>query len=76
MKTAESDLPTPYAIRCYRCSHGNLVFMCKEFYMDQLMAADSKWVCPICFQEATWDDKNYDDFYFKEIDEIDNTSSL
>jgi hypothetical protein len=55
---AYSEEPTPYAVYCK--VHGKQ-YMVREFYMDQLLAADSKWVCPRCFRETSWDDKNYED---------------
>lgn len=61
-KRAESDIPTPYAVKCWTCSNGELIYMNYDFYMDQLLAADSKWKCPRCFSDASWSDENYEKF--------------
>jgi hypothetical protein len=57
LKQAVSETPTPYAVNCRRCG---FVHMSQEFYMAQMRAAFSKWLCPICFEEASWSDENYE----------------
>ena len=55
----ESEKPTPYATNCrYGCGK---VYMTREFYMRQMMAADSRWRCARCGEEASWDDDNYEE---------------
>lgn len=67
-KIAESSIPTPYAVTCR--DHG-LVYMCYEFYMDQLNSPNSRWLCPVCFNEASWSDANYDEYLEREMAELD-----
>jgi ribosomal protein S27AE len=58
---AESDVLTPYAVYCHTCSE--LVFMTEQFYHAQMMAPDNRWVCPRCFNTASWSDDNYESYY-------------
>ena len=63
----ESKVPTPYATICFgdsSLSHEGCgkVYMTKEFYNRQMMAADSTWRCARCRMEAWWDDDNHDDW--------------
>lgn len=57
----ESEDPTPYAVRCNYCSPGELIYMRRDFYLEQMMAPDAKWICPRCGQVASWDDDNYEE---------------
>jgi hypothetical protein len=68
MRIGYSEEPTPWAVTCRE--HG-LVYMVRELYMDQLFAVNSKWVCPICFREASWSDENYDAHCEREMAERD-----
>ena len=70
----ESNVPTPYATQCGGEAeighHGcGKVYMTKEFYMRQMMAADSTWRCARCRMEAWWDDDNYDEHMQAQIEE-------
>jgi hypothetical protein len=60
---AESAQRTPYAVKCWNCAGGELVYMTREFYLAQMQAVDYGWVCPRCFENAIWDDENYDWFF-------------
>lgn len=42
---------------CRECGHVGLLH---EEYMQQMMAADSRWFCPLCHGSAEWDDERYD----------------
>ena len=58
MTTVSKD-PTPYAVDCTNCG---LVYMTEEFYSEQMMCPDSKWICPICGRISSWNDDNYESY--------------
>lgn len=60
LKRDESETPTPYAVRCWNCNNGNLVYMSKKCYTAQMSSPYYKWVCPRCGQYADWDTANYE----------------
>lgn len=51
--------PGPYAIIC--AEHGQ-VFLLNEEYDFQMSRPDSYWRCPLCGEDASWDDYNYGDY--------------
>lgn len=53
----------PYAVICHK---HDKVFLTKKEYIAQMDAPDSLWVCPLCGENANWDDDNYEDFYYEE----------
>lgn len=63
---AESEMPTPYAVRCQgwghpmACNPGGLVYLTEKCYSAQLSLPDSKWTCPRYGGLAEWDDENYE----------------
>jgi hypothetical protein len=63
---AESKARTPFAVRCWNCNNGELVYMTKAFYNAQMDAVNYKWICPRCCEEAPWDNKNYEDYFYPE----------
>ena len=48
---------TPWAVTCDE--HG-LVFLTQEEYSKQMKVPSKTWRCPICREEAIWDDENYE----------------
>jgi ribosomal protein S27AE len=62
-KTPKPDargLWTPWRVSCPSC--GDVCLMTHE-YNDQLHRPDVKWACPVCGQEAFWDDEHEERFY-------------
>ena len=55
-----SEKPTPWAVRCFHCNKGELVYMTRDEYLRQLRNADNTWECPCCGQRASWNDSNYE----------------
>lgn len=58
---ALSTEPTPYAVLCRE--HGQQ-FLPEDEYGRQLCRPDACWMCPICRDEAQWDDDNYEEKMF------------
>jgi len=63
---------TPWAVECLGYGGGGksgngpscgLVYLSRDEYNAQLMAAGINWRCPICGMDATWNDDNHDEFY-------------
>ncbi len=52
-----SEEPTPYAVLCR--SHGR-VFLTKDEYGRQMCKPDALWRCPLCKQDAQFDDETYE----------------
>ena len=57
----ENGTPSPYAVLC---SHGlshvrQRCYLTAEQYDQQMSRPDSTWRCPVCGDEAQWDDQNY-----------------
>ena len=48
---------TPWAVHCP--NHGK-VYLDRDMYMYQLSRPDRLWECPICRENAAWDDHNYE----------------
>jgi hypothetical protein len=51
-----SRLPTPWMVHC--ATHG-IVYLTFVEYDAQVSDPDSSWVCPVCGEDAVWDDANY-----------------
>lgn len=51
--------PGPYAVICP--NHGQ-VFLSSPEYDWQMNRPNSLWQCPLCGEEADWDDDNYEDY--------------
>jgi hypothetical protein len=49
--------PSAWAVFCFE--HG-LVYLTHNEYVEQMEAADSVWVCPICRRWARWSDENFE----------------
>jgi hypothetical protein len=61
---------TPWAIICREHKQ---VFLTKREYEAQMSKPDSLWMCPLCGDNASWDDDNYekhldDDFSLEDED--------
>ena len=54
---------TPWAVICPQ--HGKQ-YLTGEQYDDQMMKADSYWLCPVCGGHSEWDDDNFETHYFNE----------
>lgn len=54
----KSEQPTPALVHCR--AHGR-VFLTPAEYDRQMSAPDGGWVCPVCLEDATWDDENYEE---------------
>lgn len=53
-----ADRPkTPWAVRCR--THGQ-VFLTQAEYEYQMERPNRVWTCPICNDDAGWDDENYE----------------
>ena len=48
------EYATPWAVYCNSCG---LQFLTQKQYTQQLMRADSLWRCPVCGDDAYWDDE-------------------
>lgn len=74
MNRPESEVPTPYAVRCWRCSYTEgqpveLIFLTAEEYNRQMSNPDCIWQCPRCGEPASWDDDNYEASQIQEVAE-------
>lgn len=56
----------PYVVDCDFC--GKIVLTDAE-YDKQMSLPDNLWECPVCSNEAFWDDDNYDDHYYELAEE-------
>lgn len=65
MSTTKAANDTPWAVVCP--THGKVV-LTEEQYNAQMDRPDNRWYCPICTQEAYWDDDHHDDYYDREED--------
>lgn len=54
---ALSDVPTPWAVLCRK--HGQQ-FLTEDEYGRQLCRPAARWTCPICREDAVWDDDTYE----------------
>jgi hypothetical protein len=72
LSTAEvvSQTKTPYAVRCWR--HGQ-VFLTAAGYDRQMDRPDARWLCPLCGEEACFDDANYEAAMEEEENEEDRS---
>lgn len=52
-----SKKPTPHAVVCKSCGQQFLTY---TYYMYLLSRPDDPWVCPVCGEDAIWDDDNYE----------------
>jgi hypothetical protein len=43
------------------CPFDGDVYLTPENYRQQMWAANSKWVCPRCGENAYWSDDNYEE---------------
>lgn len=57
MKEPVSEVPTPWAVICFR--HGKVYLTANE-YENQMLQADDCWRCPLCGHVSAFDDENYD----------------
>lgn len=55
-----SKFQTPYAVNCWGCNGGDLVYLTKEQYDEQMDRPQYGWRCPNCGQSAEWSDENYE----------------
>lgn len=51
---------TPYRVTCR--DHGP-VFLTEKEYDFQMNRPDRTWCCPICQEDAKWDDENYERYF-------------
>jgi hypothetical protein len=56
--TGESSTRTAYMVTC---PFDGDVYLTPENYRQQMWAANSKWVCPRCGENAYWSDDNYEE---------------
>lgn len=56
-----SEEPTAFAVIC-NAFCGKL-FLTEREYMRQMSRPDDKWCCPICGEDAEFDDENFEEFY-------------
>lgn len=52
-----NPIPSPYAVICPE--HGKQPLNAYE-YDRQMNRPNSKWTCPVCREEALWDDEHYE----------------
>jgi endogenous inhibitor of DNA gyrase (YacG/DUF329 family) len=45
------------AVHCFNCGD---VALTDEEYDEQMCNPDSLWECPLCGEQASWNDENYD----------------
>lgn len=48
---------SPYGVHCTRCGPQGLS---SEEYNRQMNKPDNLWVCPLCGDDAWWDDDRYE----------------
>lgn len=53
----ESPVKTPWAVQCRTCG---LVHLSRHGYLAQMMRPDSRWICPSCGENASWNDDNHE----------------
>lgn len=58
---------TPWAVICRQ--HGKQ-FLTHEEYSYQMNRPDSLWMCPICGENAWWDDDNYEAYENQEEENL------
>jgi hypothetical protein len=54
-----SNVDTPWAVNC---PHHGLVFLSNHGYNKQMNHSNHTWRCPMCGEEAWWDDENYEKY--------------
>jgi hypothetical protein len=57
---------SPYAVNCLYNVCGK-VLLTKEQYKNQIANPHAKWRCPNCGDNASWDDKHYEDHLENEM---------
>ena len=50
---------TPWAVYC--AGH-HLVFLSRSEYTAQMQQPNARWACPLCLDEAKWDDDTHENF--------------
>lgn len=57
----EASGRTPWAVICRHCRTNDrpLMFLSSHVYNQQLLAANSLWMCPRCMRSASWNDSNH-----------------
>ena len=54
---------TPYAVQCQGMGQCGKVYLSALEYEAQMDRPDYGWRCPICRDDAAWDDDNYEAYY-------------